>query len=246
MSDTEKEMLRRKVSPTIMQQLAARATVAAKPYIAQATVAVEPHIPPNIKSGFATMMAHTNKAQTAVASKMRSLPSIAETTDTLRGLSEAIKHSSAATGLSRALNATTVSETFNTTTMWCTAGALATLADREHYARISSSMHHVHAAIEGACDASSSPAVRTFWDRYGELRRAPALATDLKEVGAWPPAPPSGETMCYVRVIEEAARADEADGGGRLLGHVYARHLLDFAGPEHPPGTLRGGGNWDI
>lgn len=153
--------------------------------------------------------------------------------DKLTGVSatiQAAKSSASASGLARKLHTSMLKdETLNLTTTYCAAGTLAALANREQHIRVTTALHHVHAAIESACDTSTSPAVKLFWERHGALRRGPALAADLKEVGAWPPAPPSLETTCFVRCVGQAAASDEATGGARLLGHVYARHLLDLA-----------------
>ena len=125
------------------------------------------------------------------------------------------------------------------TVSWSGIGTLAMLAERKQFVRVTTGLYHVHAAMEGACDASPSPAVRSFWDRHGELRRADALANDLKEVGAWPPSEPTLETLCYVRCVEEAARSDAATDGGRLLAHIYARHLFDLGGADTLSGWSR-------
>ena len=70
-----------------------------------------------------------------------------------------------------------------------------------------------------------------MWESHGpQLRRAELLAADLKEVDAWPPAPPSFETTCYLLAMREAAQGDEASGSARLLGHAYCRYAGGLLG----------------
>lgn len=115
-------------------------------------------------------------------------------------------------------------------------GTCASLATPTQHAKFTGSLYHVHSVLEAALDKSSSPAVRAFWDANAEkLRRVPALEADLKSAGAWPPPDPSLETLCFMRVVEDAHRSDETMedepvAGSRLLGHVFWRHMADFAG----------------
>ena len=96
------------------------------------------------------------------------------------------------------------------------ASIASTMADRERYSLLVGKLYHVYAALEGALDSSSSPAVKQLWEAHGaQLRRAELLAADLREVDAWPPAPPSFETTCYLLALREAAADDEATGGAR-------------------------------
>ena len=90
-------------------------------------------------------------------------------------------------------------------------------------------MRHVYGAMERSLDASSSPAVAPLWSTFGQsLRREPSLAQDLADVAGADSAdlPPSPATLEYMMAIEEAAGADAADGGGRLIGHLYCRRVL--------------------
>lgn len=93
------------------------------------------------------------------------------------------------------------------------------MASRERYAVLTGKLHHVYTALEQALDKSESPVVRLVWDTHGaQLRRADLIAADLEEVGAWPPAPPTFETTCYLICLRDAAQSD------RLLGHAYFRY----------------------
>lgn len=84
------------------------------------------------------------------------------------------------------------------------ASIASTMADRERYALLIGKLFHVYAALEGSLDGSNSPAVKLMWEAHGpQLRRAELLAADLKEVDAWPPAPPSFETTCYLLAVRE-------------------------------------------
>ena len=117
-------------------------------------------------------------------------------------------------------------------------GQLASMANRDQYVRYTASMLLVCSSLEAALDKSSSPAVQHFWGPYGSaLRRSEKLRSDLKEVDASPiSAEMAGfETMCYIRVIENAARADEAEGSALLLGHAYSRYV-----PEVVAGSMYG------
>ena len=95
----------------------------------------------------------------------------------------------------------------------------ASMASRERYADLTGKLWHVYTALEEHLDKSESPVVRLVWDTHGaQLRRADLIATDLKEVGAWPPAPPTFETTCYLKCLRDAAQSDG------LLGHAYFRY----------------------
>ena len=62
---------------------------------------------------------------------------------------------------------------------------------------------------------------------------------DLAEVGAWPAASPSPQTSLYVQAIHDAAAADNATGGARILGHVYCRYFADLFGGQALAGPYR-------
>ena len=76
------------------------------------------------------------------------------------------------------------------------------------------------------------------------LRREPALTLDLADVADMVSRsdgdsssldrrfPPTPATQLYVAAIEAAAAKDEADGGGRLIGHVYCRYFADLFGGQ--------------
>jgi len=119
-------------------------------------------------------------------------------------------------------------------------GTAASLANLSRYARFTASMRHVYGAMEASLDASTSPAIVPLWSAHGEvLRRAPALSLDLADVALplegqsldelYPPTP---ATRRYMDAISEAARKDEADGGARLIGHVYCRYFADLFGGQ--------------
>lgn len=113
-------------------------------------------------------------------------------------------------------------------------GTAAALASRKRYARFTSSMHAVYEKMELALDASTSAPNRLVWARHGlTLRRAPALAADLAEVGAsLPILQITPATQAYLDAIDAAAADDEARGGGRLLGHLYCRYFADLFGGQ--------------
>ena len=95
-------------------------------------------------------------------------------------------------------------------------------------------MHAVYHAMEAGLDASTSPAVVPLWARFGDhLRREPSLRADLAEVGAAPcPEGSTPATSAYVAAIRLAADSDNADGGARLVGHLYTRYFADLFGGQ--------------
>ena len=111
-------------------------------------------------------------------------------------------------------------------------GTAASLSSVDRYARFTSGMLRVYGTMERSLDASSSPATRPLWTRFGEsLRRAPSLELDLADV-ATQELPVTPATQAYCAAIEAAAAADEADGGGRMIGHVYCRYFADLFGGQ--------------
>lgn len=112
-------------------------------------------------------------------------------------------------------------------------GTAAALASRERYSRFTSSMHAVYDRMEASLDRSGSVPIALVWGRHGDhLRRAPALAEDLAEVGVQPGAAISPATQAYLDAIDCAAADDERRGGGRLLGHLYCRYFADLFGGQ--------------
>lgn len=113
-------------------------------------------------------------------------------------------------------------------------GTAASLATVERYARFTAAMHHVYGTMERSFDASSSPVVVPLWQRFGDsLRREPSLALDLADVSssaALHSRTPA--TAAYCAAIEDAAARDNADGGGRLIGHLYCRYFADLFGGQ--------------
>ena len=112
-------------------------------------------------------------------------------------------------------------------------GTAASLANISRYARFTAAMRHVYGAMEETLDASTSPAIVPLWRAHGDaLRRAPALTLDLADV-ALPLEdqklddlyPPTAATRRYVDAIATAGAKDNADGGGRLIGHLYCRYV---------------------
>lgn len=95
-------------------------------------------------------------------------------------------------------------------------------------------MHSVYSAMEESLDSCRSAAVVPVWQQFGaELRRAPALATDLLEVGVTPAATaPTAATRAYVEAIHAARHHDDADGGAKLLAHLYVRYFADLFGGQ--------------
>jgi heme oxygenase len=129
-------------------------------------------------------------------------------------------------------------------------GTAAALASRERYGRFTCSMHAVYLTMERSLDECQSPAVRQLWKEHGDsLRRAEALKADLDEVGQFPCVPGNGHqddglyfdngigdmseaTESYLQAIHDAALDDDANGGGRLIGHVYCRYFADLFGGQ--------------
>ena len=112
-------------------------------------------------------------------------------------------------------------------------GTAASLASVDRYARFTASMRHVYGAMERSFDASTSPVVAPVWARFGDdLRREPALVLDLADVAAADAIAITPATQAYVEAIESAAASDEADGGGRLIGHLYCRYFADLFGGQ--------------
>ena len=143
-------------------------------------------------------------------------------------------------GLARALD-TTLKSSHNMKVFGL--GTAASMASPERYMRFTASMHAIYAAMESSFDASPSPAVAAVWDRFGpELRREPSLAADLEEacsLAALPRPTPSPATRAYVEAVEAASRADAADDGGRLVGHLYTRYFADLFGGQALAGPYR-------
>ena len=120
-------------------------------------------------------------------------------------------------------------------------GTAATLASRARYARFTAAMHCVYDAMERELDGARSAPVRALWSAHGAvLRRAPALAADARDVGVElgggagspPPPPLSPAAARYVARIQRAGELDGADGGARVLGHVYCRYFADLFGGQ--------------
>ena len=118
-------------------------------------------------------------------------------------------------------------------------GTAATLASRARYRRFTAAMHGVYSAMEHELDGATSEPVRGVWAAHGaRLRRAPALAADLRDVGVAPgsggaaSAPPSPAAARYVARVHHAGGLDRADGGARLLGHLYCRYFADLFGGQ--------------
>ena len=112
-------------------------------------------------------------------------------------------------------------------------GTAASLANVGRYARFTASMHHVYGTMEKSFDAATSPVTVPVWQRFGEsLRREPSLALDLADVSSASAHPMTPATEAYCAAIEAAAARDEADGGGRLIGHLYCRYFADLFGGQ--------------
>lgn len=113
-------------------------------------------------------------------------------------------------------------------------GTAAALSSIERYSRFTAAMHHIYGTMERSLDTSTSPAITPVWDTFGgSLRRAPALALDLADVSTDQCShPPSPATAAYCEAIRAAAAKDDADGGGRLIGHLYCRYFADLFGGQ--------------
>lgn len=130
-------------------------------------------------------------------------------------------------GLSKALDAT-LKQGHDMTAFGL--GTMASMASVGRYARFTASMHGLYAAMETQFDgALAGSPTDLVWSRHGDvLRRAVRLAADLRDVGD---AGLSPATRGYVDAIVAAGRAD-ADGGGRMLGHLYCRYFADLFGGQ--------------
>lgn len=121
-------------------------------------------------------------------------------------------------------------------------GTLASMSDRERYARFTGSMYAVYQAMETELDASVSVSkpVATVWKPYGDiLRRSERLEKDwldvspnqtlqdLADESSW-----SSATLAYVEGIREAGEHDRETKGARLLGHLYCRYFADLFGGQ--------------
>ena len=116
-------------------------------------------------------------------------------------------------------------------------GTAASMSSRERYLRFTASMHAIYSTMERHLDASPSNANAAVWKPFGNsLRRASLLYGDLDEAIALLPVdtPPANTpaTAAYVAAIDAAAEADAANGGGRLLGHLYCRYFADLFGGQ--------------
>lgn len=112
-------------------------------------------------------------------------------------------------------------------------GTAASMANRERYARFTTSMYAVYSSMERELDAQTSPANCIVWNRFGDqLRRTAKLQSDLEEVGAWPVSDVSPASERYAEAIVSASRSDAELNGGRLLGHVYCRYFADLFGGQ--------------
>mmetsp|Transcript_53379 Transcript_53379/g.114750 ORF Transcript_53379/g.114750 Transcript_53379/m.114750 type:complete len:282 (-) Transcript_53379:114-959(-) len=116
-------------------------------------------------------------------------------------------------------------------------GTAASMANRARYARFTTSMHAVYAAMEEELDltakAEASPA-SAVWRRHGPtLRREAALRADLEDVvGSSGGVALTPATERYVAGIRAAAADDRACGGARILGHLYCRYFADLFGGQ--------------
>jgi|EP00908_Phaeocystis_cordata_P025821 heme oxygenase len=111
-------------------------------------------------------------------------------------------------------------------------GTAASMASVQRYTRFTAAMRHIYGTMEKSLDGCSSPAIVPVWKQFGDdLRREPSLTLDLADVTAEAiPATPA--TQAYCAAIEAAAAADDADGGGRLIGHLYCRYFADLFGGQ--------------
>lgn len=131
-----------------------------------------------------------------------------------------------------------------------TSSMLAVYATMEWHldrASISSTTAPGYGIDEQVTEFGKPSPVGTVWNKFGAtLRRAPSLHADLQDVGvhvsekeelgsnfakrsciALSPA-----TAAYVEALNEAGDDDVANGGGRLLGHLYCRYFADLFGGQ--------------
>lgn len=113
-------------------------------------------------------------------------------------------------------------------------GTAAAWASRERYAAFTTAMLHVYRAMEEELESThrAGSAVEVVWGRHRTvLRRASRLESDLLDVvDCVPVASPATEQ--YVRTIRDAGEHDRAEGGARLLGHLYCRYFADLFGGQ--------------
>uniref|UniRef100_A0A7S0SNZ9 Uncharacterized protein n=1 Tax=Mantoniella antarctica TaxID=81844 RepID=A0A7S0SNZ9_9CHLO len=130
-------------------------------------------------------------------------------------------------------------------------GTLAALASKKAYAKFAAAHYHFYGELERCLDDAAAGPHPTpsgaLWAKFStELRRAPALADDLRDLlGTTPEAhPPTPAVAAYMTRIGEAAKretaaaaAAAAKGGGDgdaqpplLVAHFYTRYLADLFG----------------
>lgn len=101
--------------------------------------------------------------------------------------------------------------------------------ERWRYARLLRALHAVYAALESGLDRhAGDPRVAPAADE--RLRRAPALAADLRQLhgDGWPALPVVAEGAAYARHL--AWLADRHPP--LLVAHAYVRYLGDLAGGQ--------------
>jgi len=113
-------------------------------------------------------------------------------------------------------------------------GTIASMASVERYARFTNAMRAVYETMEKRLDdAAPGTPGELVWRRHGAvLRRAPRLEADLRDVAGGGELALSPATRRYVGAVDAAARADAADGGARVLGHLYCRYFADLFGGQ--------------
>jgi len=110
-------------------------------------------------------------------------------------------------------------------------GTAASMANIERYGRFTVAMHAIYSGMEAQLDKVAVGPVEEVWSRHGDvLRRAPALALDLQDIGIDANAVSlSPGTQRYVTAIQEAG---DTHAGAGLLGHLYCRYFADLFGGQ--------------
>ena len=125
-------------------------------------------------------------------------------------------------------------------------GTLAALGSRAAFAKFTAAHFHFYSELERRLDDAARGPTPTpsgfLWRKFSQdLRRAPALESDLKNLLDTTPGdhPPTPATAAYMRAIVAAAEREQSSCAGgvtnqesvpALTAHFYTRYLADLFG----------------